>query len=307
MAVNVRARRVSDLFGSEAKARLVGGGGGRDPRHLSYASSGSEHEAECDSPCLSELVYGFLEDDDDSASGAGASPDYDSDSDRADLVADCTDEVEGVVRQALSGNVDSYGRLLHGHVLAAAEAFKCLRSDKALFRRRVMIALREIGHNAAICKTRWSASGGLNAGNHEFVDVIQPAGWPSGLPRQLEQEQIRYLVDVDFAGEFEVARPTDQYSKLLNLLPRVFVGRGDDLKRIARAMSAAAKRSLKSRGLSLPPWKKNRYMQNKWLGPYRRTVNPTPAGSLTPAVSSVKCRAVGFDDAINGPMSVRTR
>ncbi|KAK4799894.1 hypothetical protein SAY86_025259 [Trapa natans] len=300
MAVNVRARRVADLFGDEARARLG--------RQLSYASSGSDHEAEAandDSPCLSELIHGFLEGDGCWEVAVGAQPiqSYDSDSDRVESTLNGVDDLEDAIRQALAGNTDSYGRMLLGHVVAAAEeALPCLRSDKSLFRRKVMVSLREIGYNAAICKTKWNASGGLTAGSYEFIDVIRPLPSPS----DHQQEHIRYLVDLDFAGEFQIARPTEQYKKLLELLPQVFIGLGDDLKRIARAMAAAAKRSLKSRGLSLPPWKKNRYMQNKWLGPYRRTVNPSLASSLAPAVTSVNSRAVGFEE-INGRLTVRTR
>ncbi|KAL3580889.1 hypothetical protein D5086_018724 [Populus alba] len=154
------------------------------------------------------------------------------------------------------------------------------------------------GHNAAICKTKWESSGGggLTAGGYEFIDVV---------PSKSSTLQNRYVVDLDFASQFEIARPTSQFLKLLHSLPRVFVGRSEDLKTIVKSISDASKRSLKSRELSLPPWRKNRYMQNKWFGPYRRTVNPSPA--TPPSVDVVKCRCVGFDDAVNGRLFVRTR
>ncbi|MCI73913.1 hypothetical protein A2U01_0095177, partial [Trifolium medium] len=70
---------------------------------------------------------------------------------------------------------------------------------------------------------------------------------------------------------------------------------------------------LRSGGLSIPPWRKNRYMQNKWFGPYRRTTN-TVQGNPVPAVSSfsgAKCRLVGFNNAVSetrrGGAFVRTR
>ncbi|KAJ6403065.1 hypothetical protein OIU84_015058 [Salix udensis] len=247
-----RAKRVTDPLDDKAKARLIG-------CQLRCSSSGSEHSADHDdSPCLSGLVHGFLEEEGsdfahESTNGHG------SDSERVDLVIDCTDFVEDTIRSS------------------------------------------KLGHNAAICKTKWESSGGgLTAGSYEFIDVVLQLKSPS--------LQSRYVVDLDFASQFEIARPTSQYLKLLHHLPRVFVGKSEDLKTIVKSISDAARRSLKSGELYLPPWRKNRYMQNKWFGPYRRTVNPLPANSFTspPSVNVVKCRRLGFDDAVNGRLFVRT-
>ncbi|XVF21311.1 hypothetical protein REPUB_Repub12eG0080100 [Reevesia pubescens] len=292
-----RIKRVTDPLDDRVKAQLVG---------FSYASSGSEHSAAAatvvqdDSPCLSELVHSFLEDDHDAAEQTG----YNSDSDRVDSSHDTTDSIEIIVKSTALNNTDSYSNLLMAHVLKAMEMLSFFKTDKAIFRRKVMAYLREVGHNAAICKTKWSSSGSLTAGNYEFIDVVQSVSstW-----------QNRYFIDLDFASEFEIARPTSDYSRLLQYLPRVFVGKNEELKKIVKVMSDLAKRSLRSKELSLPPWRKNRYMQNKWFGPYRRTTNQTQASSssFTSAtihpVNVVKCRYVGFDDAVNGGFFVRTR
>lgn len=53
-----RAKRVTDPLDDKAKARLIG-------CQLSCFSSGSEHSVDHDdSPCLSDLVHGFLEEED---------------------------------------------------------------------------------------------------------------------------------------------------------------------------------------------------------------------------------------------------
>ncbi|XVF32100.1 hypothetical protein REPUB_Repub17cG0053000 [Reevesia pubescens] len=290
-----RIKRVTDPLEDRVNARLVG---------ASYVSSGSEHSAtaaEDDSPCLSELVHCFLEDDHDAAHKQTG---YSSDSDRLDSNLDTTDSIEIIFKSAALNNTDPYRNLLMAHVLKAMEILSFFKTDKAIFRRKVMAYLREVGHNAAICKTKWSSSGGLTAGNYEFIDVVQSVSstW-----------QIRYFIDLDFASEFEIVRPTSEYSRLLQYLPRVFVGKTEELKKIVKVMSDSSKRSLKSKELTLPPWRKNRYMQNKWFGPYRRTTNQIPASSssLTPGsmrpVSVVQCRYVGFDDAVNGRLFVRKR
>ncbi|XP_057459150.1 uncharacterized protein LOC130749800 [Lotus japonicus] len=310
MAGFARRKRVTDLFDDEARARLFGG----DHRQLSGVSSGSEHSGDGDSPCLSELVHGFLEDN------SGDDCDCDSDipvmnefdSERVDSVAERADSVEDLLRlNAASTTVeDGYKNLLQQHVSEAVVKFSFVREmSDSLFRRNVMSFLRENGHNAAICKTRWESSGGgITAGNYEFIDVVRsgPSTWQS-----------RYFVDVDFAGQFEIARPTSRYSEILSFVPGVFVGTAEEVKRTVSVLCGAAKRCFKSRGRNLPPWRKNRYMQNKWFGPYRRTVNPVQGNPVQkqrahPAFSDAMCRFVGFDDAVSevtkrGAVFVRTR
>ncbi|KAF3602255.1 hypothetical protein F2Q69_00039027 [Brassica cretica] len=298
-----RAKRVTDPLPDEARARLVG---------CSF-SSGSEHtgdeDYDDDSPCLSELVQGFLEDevnntvhdesrwcDNDSDSGSS------SDSERADL-PDYADDIAKILRNSL--REDNYGRMVLFHVAKAMEMLSSSRSDqeqRAVLRRKLMSLLRELGHNAAICKTKWKSSGGgLTAGNHEFIDVVYT-------PVATSSQTVRYIVDIDFKSHFQVARPTVQYARVLQSLPTILVGRGEDLKRILRLVCDAARISLKSCGLTLPPWRKNRYMQTRWLGSYKRTVNLTPSSR---AVNTVMCRAIGFDNATNavggGRLFMRTR
>ncbi|XP_068664593.1 uncharacterized protein [Aristolochia californica] len=158
----------------------------------------------------------------------------------------------------------------------------------------------ELGYNAGVCKTKWESSGGLTGGNYEFIDVVRPSG------RQ-GSDWVRYVVDLEFSGEFEIARPTEEFSEVVKVLPRVFVGRSEELKLIVWLVSEAAKRSLKKREMHLPPWRKNRYMQAKWLGQYRRTVNPIASNSKPSSFSAemdslaVRCRSVGFFSAQDPP------
>ncbi|RDX72778.1 hypothetical protein CR513_47688, partial [Mucuna pruriens] len=300
MVVLARKKRVTDPFDDEAKARLIGG----DHRKLSYGSSGSEHSGavDGDSPCLSELVLDFLEDNGDSDNSAG----NDFDSERVDSVSDCKHSVEDLRKLSSSNASDSYKSLLLAHATEAAEKFAFLKErNVSVYRRNVMSFLRENGHNAAICKTRWDSSVGVTAGNYEFIDAVQ-----SGTSTWHK----RYFVDLDFAGQFVIARPTSEYSEFLNYVPRIFVGAEEELKRTVWLLCRVAKPCFRNRGLSMPPWRKNQYMENKWFGPYRRTTNPVqgnPVPTVVPALSGAKCRFVGFDDAVSettcGGFVVRTR
>lgn len=306
MAPFARSKRVTDPLDDKVKARLIG-----TDYHfqLSYVSSGSEHSAH-DSPCLSELVHGFLHDHhpDDESRDATTSTlfhAYDSDSDFLDSAPDRENPLDEIIRSVNLNNVNSYRKLLVQHLCNAMDNFSLLRSNKSVFLRNVMAFLRELGHNAAICKTKWSSSGSLTSGNHEFIDVVRSA---------TGKAQVRYFVELDLISEFEIARPTVQYSRMLQSLPKVFVGTADELMRIVRVLCDGARRSLRSRDLLVSPWRKNRYVQNKWFGPYRRTVNPVPEKSVVAATEAVGAayRCVGFEDVvsdvnINRQFFVRTR
>lgn len=114
------------------------------------------------------------------------------------------------------------------------------------------------------------------------------------------------MIDLNFISEFEIARQTSHYEQLLRTLPSVFIGKGDNLKQIVRIMSEGARISLKRQGLHLPPWRKNRFMQCKWFGKYKRTVNLVPASTYSPVEEcAVKCRSVGFVPFITA--TTRTR
>lgn len=287
MAVFLRSKRVTDPLDDRVKARIVG----CDSVPVSSGSgSRSGTDVGEESPCLSDLVFAFLEDP-----AEAQMTEMESCSDDDDAVDSSQFDPTEVVASLLypSAGVDRYRTLLLSHVSKALGSFSFPKSNKAAILRNVAAALRDRGINAAVCLTKWDSSGGLTAGKYEFIDVLRP--------------DKRYIVDLDFAGEFEIARPTDQYKHLLQTLPKVFVGGSEDLKSIVKLTCDAAKRSLKSRGLHLPPWRKNRYMQNKWFGPCRRSAAAGVSMAPESAKSTVQCRSVGFDPASGGHFYVRTR
>lgn len=297
MAVNVTrssSKRIADPFNEKVRARIF---------DTYISSSASEHDAESDvvsssssscssSPCLSYLVQNFLEED--SATDFAGTRECGSDSDSNDyLRSNPTAVIQDVINPTVRNNADPFRNQLVANVTRAAGIFAVFRKNKSIFNRNLMAYLREIGYNAGVCNTRWEPTGGgLAGGCYDFIDVFRKDLSPA-----------RYIVDADFSGEFEIARETANYAKLRSSLPRVFVGKPEDLKKIVRVMCDEARRSMKIKGLTLPPWRKNRYMQAKWLGPYRRTTNHSPATASSSSVVSnfaVKCRSVGFDLAGDG-------
>lgn len=120
---------------------------------------------------------------------------------------------------------------------------------------------------SGLCKSRWEKSGGKQAGEYEYIDV--------------NDGETRYIVEVFLAGEFEIARPTDQYVSFLQLLPPIFVCKPDELKQIVRLISTAMKQSMKSMDMHVPPWRRNVYMQAKWFSSYKRTINAVSAKKVS--------------------------
>jgi uncharacterized protein (TIGR01615 family) len=164
---------------------------------------------------------------------------------------------------------------------------------KSRSRRFVMSSLRFAGYNAAICKSRWDQTIGHLAGDYEFIDVVIEES-------KLKNE--RFFVDIDFKAQFEIARPTDEYSALLQKIPNLFVGRAEKLCGIIKIMCNAARRSLKERGMCIPPWRKYRYMQTKWVSSYKRTTNPGSSAAqgalLQFPFSGIALKPTGWDTRV---------
>eukprot|EP00270_Netrium_digitus_P008338 TRINITY_DN2488_c0_g1_i2.p1 TRINITY_DN2488_c0_g1~~TRINITY_DN2488_c0_g1_i2.p1 ORF type:complete len:554 (+),score=118.94 TRINITY_DN2488_c0_g1_i2:157-1818(+) len=167
---------------------------------------------------------------------------------------------------------------------------QCCSGD--CFRRRLISKLRSLGHNAAVCKTKWDHSKGFPGGSYEYVDIIGfgrfenllqlhqlkngNASFSKMAKLQQDMWQQRMIVDVDFRSQFQIARPTEAYAAALQLLPDIFVGSREWLQKIVEIMAEGVKQSLKARSMHLPPWRKIDYMYAKWFGTYKRTVNEVP-------------------------------
>ncbi|KAK2384824.1 putative transmembrane protein [Trifolium repens] len=138
--------------------------------------------------------------------------------------------------------------------------------------------MRKDGLNASLYQTSWSTSLGCPAGEYEYIEVI------------IEDEKnindpMRLIVDIDFKSQFELARPTEYYKELTNSLPLIFVGRENKLSKIISLLCSAAKQSLREKGLHVPPWRTNAYMQSKWLS--RCHKEPNIIGNISNKVVSI--------------------
>lgn len=76
-------------------------------------------------------------------------------------------------------------------------------------------------------------------GDYEYIDIM--------VEDEQTEEPIRLIVDIDFKSQFELARPTQAYKELTNILPSIFVGQEEKLNKIISLLCSAAKQSLKER------------------------------------------------------------
>lgn len=134
---------------------------------------------------------------------------------------------------------------------------------------------------AGLCKSKWEKTGRFPSGNYEYIDVNVNGN--------------RYIVEVSLDRQFEIARPTDQYASLLNVFPRIFVGKVEELKKIVKLMCSAIKESMKGVDLHVPPWRRKGYMQSKWFGNYKRTTNEVPSKDAQYGEAVAGKRSVGFE------------
>lgn len=71
-------------------------------------------------------------------------------------------------------------------------------------------------------------------------------------------------MDIDFKSQFQVARPTAAYMKLLGSVPSLFVGDTDKLNKVITLLCSAAKQSFRDNNIYMPPWRTTTFMQAKY-------------------------------------------
>ncbi|CAI5524242.1 unnamed protein product [Closterium sp. Naga37s-1] len=75
----------------------------------------------------------------------------------------------------------------------------------------------------------------------------------------------RFIVDLDFRAQFQIARPTREYASALESTPLIFMGRQERLVRLVEVVSSAMRGALRAQGMHIPPWRKGEYLHAKWM------------------------------------------
>ncbi|CAN4092007.1 unnamed protein product [Withania somnifera] len=117
--------------------------------------------------------------------------------------------------------------------------------------------LQIAGFNSAICKSKWKNSSDIPSGEHTFIDMIDSSN--------SKKREVRIIIELNFRAEFEMARGCKEYNRLVKILPEVFVGKIERLLSLIKILCAAAKKCMKDKKMYIGPWRKQKYMQAKWL------------------------------------------
>ncbi|GJP64333.1 hypothetical protein CLOP_g21340 [Closterium sp. NIES-67] len=170
--------------------------------------------------------------------------------------------------------------------------------------------LRAMGYDAAVCTTQWESSPAVPEGSYEYIDVFATSGplftsralspaftrtasptttitsatqaslptcTPSASaegasPSPASAIRQRFIIDLDFRAQFQIARPTREYASALESTPLIFVGREERLAHLVEVVSGAMHGALRAQGMHIPPWRKWEYLNAKWMAGNRRRV-----------------------------------
>ncbi|CAK9181816.1 unnamed protein product [Ilex paraguariensis] len=131
--------------------------------------------------------------------------------------------------------------------------------------REVCSSLQNAGLNSAICKSKWRSSPKTPSGEHTFLDVVDNSISKKG--------EIKVIIELNFRAEFEMARGNEEYNRLISRLPEIFVGKVERLVSLIKILCSSAKKCLKENKMHMAPWRKQRYMEAKWLRTCERTTS----------------------------------
>ncbi|KAK7406022.1 hypothetical protein VNO78_07636 [Psophocarpus tetragonolobus] len=125
-------------------------------------------------------------------------------------------------------------------------------------RRQVVDELSQRGFSTNLCISKWGTTKKFPGGCHEYIEVIANTS--------TRKRQIHFLVELEFREQFQIARASESYQKLVSCLPEIYIGKPEYITAIVRVMCNAAKKSMKEKKMHVGPWRKRSFMQMKWSG-----------------------------------------
>lgn len=116
--------------------------------------------------------------------------------------------------------------------------------------------------------------------------TLHPSAFPalSDAPirkSDITDEDAVLLLEPDIKAHFVISRPTREYQRLLDALPEHFVGTHRRLVQLVDFLCEQMLVSFRERGMSVPPWRKNKSILSKWFLPTAtsRSHPASPTGS----------------------------
>lgn len=116
--------------------------------------------------------------------------------------------------------------------------------------------------------------------------TLHPSAFPALSDAPIRKSDITdgdavLLLEPDIKAHFVISRPTRAYQRLLDALPEHFVGTHRRLVQLVDFLCEQMLVSFRERGMSVPPWRKNKSILSKWFLPTAtsRSHQASPAGS----------------------------
>ncbi|XP_054817217.1 uncharacterized protein LOC129316872 isoform X1 [Prosopis cineraria] len=232
---------------------------------------------------FADTVFGFFEDDHSSSDSDHSQDDVDEDGTFCTAKFDKSfwDEQHQLLQATLC-RTGSFETKIRQATRAALRGLStsgmkctCRRQEvthmgcRSCLQREICYRLLDLGYNCAICKSKWSSSSKIPSGEHNYLEVIDN----SNIKRE-----VRVVIELNFPGEFEMARANEEYKRLISRLPEVYVGKVERLQVLVKILCSAAKQCMKEKKMHLGPWRKRKYMQAKWQGTCDKSMSMPPTG-----------------------------
>uniref|UniRef100_A0A5B6YL71 Uncharacterized protein n=1 Tax=Davidia involucrata TaxID=16924 RepID=A0A5B6YL71_DAVIN len=231
-----------------------------EPESVAFMIFGfpDEGEESPESSCNSGNCFNgidLVEDDEDDGNGEENKAFWESHDQFLQEVLSCTSSLESNIRHAMKAalselNLEGLGCVCQGTV-AANGCRNCMQ-------RQITARLQNAGYNCAICKSKWKSSPDIPSGEHTYLEVVDKSSSKNG--------EVRVVIELNFRAEFEMARASKEYNRLIGRLPEVFVGKAEKLRALIKILCSAAKKCMKDKNMHMAPWRKQKYMQAKWFG-----------------------------------------
>ncbi|KAL8031480.1 hypothetical protein ABFX02_13G028000 [Erythranthe guttata] len=126
--------------------------------------------------------------------------------------------------------------------------------------KEVSVQLRVSGFDCVVCHSNWKSSKKIPAGQHTYLEVTERK------PGSSQKREKKVIIELNFRDEYEMARASDEYKKLVAKLPEIFVAKSERLTDLVNILCTCSKKCMKEKKMYLAPWRKHEYMQAKWQG-----------------------------------------
>ncbi|XP_031111564.1 uncharacterized protein LOC116015595 [Ipomoea triloba] len=131
-----------------------------------------------------------------------------------------------------------------------------LESCAKCLRLRAVNELRNKGFTATLCTSKWNQTEKKLGGRHEYIEVM--------VSTQGRKKQVPLVIELNLRDEFKMGKSCEEYCRMVEQLPQVYIGKGEYLNAIVRAVCDAAKKSASEQRIHMGPWRKTNFMLMKW-------------------------------------------